>query len=146
TFLLQPIEKFLLLFKFKFNYLLNKNQEFFRLINLKFNKNFQNFLLNNQIKFDTNFLNEYSSTIYSMKIQNNDYKQLYTEKRQLLTQLFKKLTSIGLSFKKGLLNINSLKTFSLLNIDFKFNNIDLNNKIYGFIQIKKKNKFLIDNR
>ncbi|CAF1119887.1 unnamed protein product, partial [Rotaria sordida] len=145
--LLQSIEKFFLLYKYKFNYLLTKNQDFFRLINLKFYyKNFFNFLLIKKIKFDTNFINEYSLTISSMKIHQNDYKQLYNEKRQLLTQLFKKLTSIGLSFKKGLLYINSQTSFSLLNIDFKFYNIDLTKNIYAFIETKKNKKYLINNR
>ncbi|CAF1389080.1 unnamed protein product, partial [Rotaria sp. Silwood1] len=146
NFLLQPIEKFFLLYKYKFNYLLSKNEDFFYLIYLKLNKKFSNFLLNKQIKFDTNFINEYSLTIYSMKIEKNDYKQLYTEKRQLLTQLFKKLISIGLSFKKGLLNINTQTSYSILNINnLKFYNINLNNNIYGYIQTKKQ-KFLINNR
>ena len=74
-----------------------------------------------------------------MKIgQTNDrkeIKQLYTEKRQLITQLFKKLTSIGLSYRKGLLNINSQISFSFSTINLTFNSIELNQN-YGLIETK----------
>lgn len=134
-------------YSIKLNFILSKTEDFFRLIHLKFNKklfNLLNYSLINNIKIDTNLVNELSSTIFSMKIQTNDrkqIKQLYNEKRQLITQLFKKLTSIGLSFRKGLLN----KQFDLLSTDsFQSYHIDLN-KNYGYIQTKNK-KFIIDNR
>jgi hypothetical protein len=83
-----------------------------------------------------------------MKIgQTNDrkeIKQLYTEKRQLITQLFKKLTSIGLSYKKGLLTTNSPISFSFSTINLTFNSIELNQN-YGLIERKSK-KLIIDNR
>jgi len=143
----QPIEKFFLLYQIKFNYLITKNEDFFRLIKLKFNKKLINFSLINQIKIDTNSINQLSSTIDSMKIQTNDrkeIKQLYTEKRQLITQLFKKLTLIGLSYRKGLLNINSQISFSVSSIQLKFFDIQFN-KSYGLIETKKK-KLIIENR
>jgi hypothetical protein len=146
-FLNQPIEKYFLLYQIQSKNIIGKTEDFFRLIKLKINKKFINYSLINQIKIDTNLINQLSSTIYSMKIQTNDrkeIKQLYTEKRQLITQLFKKLTSIGLSFRKGLLNIHSQTIFSVLPIELKFFDLELNES-YGLIETKKK-KLIIENR
>jgi hypothetical protein len=82
-----------------------------------------------------------------MKISTNDrkeLKQLYTEKRQLITQLFKKLTSIGLSYRKGLLNIHSQYSLSISSIQLTFYPIEFKQN-YAFIQTKKT-KLFIENR
>ena len=152
--ILQPIGKFLSLYSINFQQsILTKNDDFFRLIHLKFNKtkfNLINYPLINEIKIDTNLIHQLSSTIHSMKIQDKnrkESKQIYTEKRQLITQLFKKLTSIGLSFRKGLLNINfNNKNFhSISIIKFNFYSLELNNQNYALINTKR-NKLIIINR
>lgn len=145
----QPIEKYFSLYQIKFDHFINKKQDFFRLIKLNFNENLIQFSLINQIKIDTNYINQLSNNIYSIKIQDiNDkkqIKQIYNEKRQLITQLFKKLTQIGLSFRKGLLNQNNNQiTFFISPIKFNYYFINLT-KSYGFIKTKNKN-LIIDNR
>lgn len=143
----QPIEKYFSSYKLQIKDSLTKNEDFFRLIKLNFNKTLINYSLIGQIKTDTNSITQLSSSIFSMKIQTNDrkeIKQMYTEKRQLITQLFKKLTQIGLSFRKGLLNQTSQNSFSILPIKFQFYNIEFNQN-YGLIQTKKK-KLIIENR
>jgi hypothetical protein len=146
----QPIEKFFGFYQIQFNNILTKNHDFFRLIKTKFNKklfHLTNFSLINEISFDTNSVNQLSSTIHSMKISTNDrkeLKQLYTEKRQLITQLFKKLTSIGLSYRKGLLNIHSQYSLSISSIQLTFYPIEFKQN-YAFIQTKKT-KLFIENR
>ena len=143
----QPIEKYFLLYQIKFDNFIGKNEDFFRLIQLKIKKNLIHFPMMNQIKIETNAINQLSSTIFQMKISTNDrkeIKQLYTEKRQLISQLFKKLTSIGLSYRKGLLNIHSQITFFIPMIEFKFFPLELE-KSYGSINMKKK-KLIIENR
>lgn len=142
--LTQSIQNLFPKYKINFIYSITKNEDFFRLISIKINLIKENSLIKTNIKSDCNLINEYSSTIYSMKINTNDrkqLKQLYNEKRQLITQLFKKLTNIGLSFKKGLANLNNQTSFSLSNIQFQYFDFNLIEKNYGFI--KTKNKYLI---
>lgn len=143
----QPIQQIFSLYQIQIDSFLQSNDEFSRLIKLKLNKKLVHYQYSSQIQSDTKFINEISSTIDSMKIQSNDrkqIKQLFNEKRQLLTHLFKKLTSIGLSFRKGLLN--QQKNFSIQPISIEFFELQLENQIYGTIQTKKNQKLIVNNR
>ncbi|CAF3764108.1 unnamed protein product [Adineta steineri] len=144
----QPIEKYFSTYQIKFQ---DDNQDFFRLIQVRYNKKFFNLnstTLFNSIKTDTNSLKQLSTTISSMNIKTNDrkeLKQLYTEKRQLLTQLFKKLTSIGLAFRKGLVYLNKQTLNTIESVELKYFEINLKHN-YGIIETKKKKKLIIENR
>ncbi|CAF3592808.1 unnamed protein product [Adineta steineri] len=144
----QPIEKYFSTYQIKFQ---DDNQDFFRLIQIRYNKKFFNLnstTLFNSIKSDTNSLKQLSTTISSMNIKTNDrkeLKQLYTEKRQLLTQLFKKLTSIGLAFRKGLVYLNKQTLNTIESVELKYFEINLKHN-YGIIETKKKKKLIIENR
>ena len=148
--LAQPMDKFLPRYEIAADRSLNKNDEFFRLIRIKFNEKFfplSSVPLINQSKFDTQSIGQLCSNITAMKIQTNDrkeIKQLYTEKRQLITQLFKKLTSIGLAFRKGLLNLSSQTSFIVPQTQFNFVAFQ-SSSTYGSIQTRK-NKLIVDNR
>ncbi|UJR34182.1 hypothetical protein I4U23_021588 [Adineta vaga] len=145
-FLHQPIEKHLSTYQISVQL---TNEDFFRLIKLKFNKkifHLQNFSFINEMKYDTKVILELSSTISAMKIETNDrkeLKQLYTEKRQLITQLFQKLTSIGLSYRKGLMNLRSQTSYAIQPIEISFLPIDFQGN-YGLIETKKKKLILKD--
>ena len=144
----QPIEKSLSLYQITFDKFLSKSEDFYRLIQLKLPKNLIQSSLLLPMKLETNSINRLSSTIHSMNTPTTDrkeLKQIYTEKRQLLSQLFKKLTSIGLSFRKGLVNLHSRKSFLVQSIQLKFFPLNLIKSSYGMISTKKK-KFLIENR
>lgn len=144
----QPIDKLLSLYQITFDKFLSKSDDFYRLIQLKLSKNLVQSSLLGPMKSDTNSINQLSSTIHSMNSPTTDrkeLKQIYTEKRQLLSQLFKKLTSIGLSFRKGLVNLHSRKSFLVQSIQLKFYPMNLLKSSYGMISTKKT-KFLIENR
>ena len=148
--LAQPIDKFLPRYEIAADRSLNKNDEFFRLIRVRFNEKFfplRSVPMISQSKFDTQSIGQLCSNISAMKSQTKDrkeIKQLYTEKRQLITQLFKKLTSIGLAFRKGLLNLSSQTSFIVPHTQFQFVAFQ-STSTYGSIETRK-NKLLVDNR
>ena len=128
------------------------NDEFFRSILVKFNRKI--FVMPEfpkrlgQVKNDCQSLCQIASTVAEMKSNTTDrkqLKQLYTEKRQLLTQLFQKLTSIGLSFRKGLLHFSTKKSFSLASWPIEFHSVSSVQRSYATLRTKRKT-FIVDNR
>ena len=132
--------------------ILTSNDEFFRRIETNFNRKVFSAVeppfLRDLAEETKNFA-RLCSTISAMKITTTDrkeVKQMFTEKRQLLTQLFQKLTSVGFSFRKGLTNLQRKTSFFAAPIDFAFVSSTESSGRYATICTKKKQQKLFIER